>query len=327
MRSGTDGKLRHDGNRLQNIITERGMGLNLHKLVVFEFALFLQHLVLNADLADIVQQGDVMVFFDLFLVASKLFSEHLRIFCHAEGMTSRIAVLHIDCFSECFNHLVNEGFLFRFLCFQLMNPASYEEEYHSGNQQDTDCDCDCLEPPVFIEHLILDDTYRKRFNARTVRVADFHMERVSLSVQVGVRDRCQVRAADGRLSTVKALKPVGYLRIGERIRKHIRADGYRLYIGFNPDQTALIRVNRYAVCEDKRHGHLQVRNIIKVRLDVHHRYAFAAGNIEGSVGLQLTVGVGSRHVRKTVIPVIEMRINLFVSKQFRSRNDIYAVTA
>ena len=146
-------------------------------------------------------------------------------------------------------------------------------------------------------------------------------------MQVGVRNRRKLRTADGRLSVVESLEPVSHLRIGKRIGINICADGHRLYIGFDAELPFFIRVYGFAVCEDKWHGHLQIRDVLKLFLDVHHRHAFTAGNVERSVRLQFAVGVGSRYIRQTVVPVIEMRFNLLVPKQFLGRYDIDAVTA
>jgi hypothetical protein len=78
------------------------VGFNNVEFLIRQLAGFIEHLVGNADFADIVHQRNVVVLFHRFLVIPEFSRQHFGVFCHAERVTLGIRVFHIDNFREGF---------------------------------------------------------------------------------------------------------------------------------------------------------------------------------------------------------------------------------
>ena len=157
-------------------MAEGRVGLDLLEFVVLELAFLLQHLVVNADLADVVQEGDVVVFVDVFLAAAKLPREDGGVLGDAHGMTVGVAVLHIDGLGKCFRHLIDKDLLFALLFHQLLRLLLHVAHHREADDGDGEKNHQKLKPPQFVHGVHLDDANPVGPASGARRVVDLHVE-------------------------------------------------------------------------------------------------------------------------------------------------------
>ena len=91
VRLSADGQLRHDGDLFERFIALGGMGLDNLKFIVRQLTGLVQHLGRYADLADVVQQRDAIVFLHRLLVAAQFLGQH-RLCIAPRGKNGRLCI-------------------------------------------------------------------------------------------------------------------------------------------------------------------------------------------------------------------------------------------
>ena len=159
------------------------------------------------------------------------------------------------------------------------------------------------------------------------RVRNDHSERVLTASEVSIVNWRKIRTLDYHLLSVESFEIVSNFRIHESVRKDIRINGYLLCICRNIKDTIFIRIDLNAVCIKIRYGHSYIRNSLESSLDINLCNTGCAGNIKYALISYITVWIGCRNDRQSVVDTIENRINITVSYQVISRSYIYSVTA
>ena len=76
------------------------MGPNEGKLLVGQLARLIQDVIRDADLTDVVQEGNVVVLLRRLVIITQLPGKHFRILGHTEGVALCISVLQVDNFGK-----------------------------------------------------------------------------------------------------------------------------------------------------------------------------------------------------------------------------------
>ena len=322
MRLGADGQFRHDGDVFQRFIAQCGMFLNGREFLICQFARFIQNLRGNTDLADVVQQSDLVIFLAGFLVIPEFFCQHFGKICHSLGMTFGIFILHINDSGKGFRDAFDQCHGFLLLLFQLKGFLA-NIKAHDGRQQKKRCQADeHIEPDFLIEGFLLDNLNRDNLASASHVVPELHDVMVGAAAQVGIIHGDEVTAVRGLNGVIKAVQMKTDLRVIQGIIEYIAGNRQLPGILRDGKGTVCIRIDGCAVRLQIGNDHFQVVDIVKGLFDIDFGDPCTAGDVQISLAVQFAVTVCCCNAGEAVVRAIIDRGNLFVGQKGGCRNDI-----
>ena len=185
---GADREFGHNADILKNIVSLCSMGLYLGKLVIFKSAVLVKDFAPDADLADVMEQRDVVVFLNSLFVKAHLLSKHLSIVGNSCRVTPRIFVLHVDSFRERLNDLSDERLILFLLLQQRLRLLVNVEINGNRRSADNDNKQKDVEPQHVKYGSLLNDCYRELIVAVSHGIGKGHLESIVSALKVRIID-------------------------------------------------------------------------------------------------------------------------------------------
>ena len=251
---------------------------------------FVKDVVGNADLADVVEQGDVVDVLHLGLRFAEPFGKHRRVPCDAHGMPVGIGVLHIDAVGEDVRHFVDELAVLLLLFEELDGFSAEQEKDHENDRRQNRRGEQDLKPQRLRERLFLDDRDRDGF-------CDLPRKGIEKRQRKGVGPAGQVRIArvghfllvqdDGLF--VKAFEQIREAGIVQRIRKGVRIDVDTLAVGRNARRPVGVDLDILVVRHEEGNGELDVFVRFGGSVDVDAADARGHRDVKRAVAVKIAV--------------------------------------